>query len=70
MKAVRPDSLLPFAIAAILGFLVLGLRGGEKPEAVRVGERPVLLTSPSDHEAKAIKKSPDLHAHLEKVSQP
>ena len=27
---MKPDALLPFAIAAIMGFLVLGLRGGEK----------------------------------------
>ena len=36
MKAVKPDSLLPFAIAAILGFLVLGLKGDEREEPLKV----------------------------------
>ncbi|HEY5740926.1 MAG TPA: hypothetical protein VIS99_00175 [Terrimicrobiaceae bacterium] len=35
---MKPDSLLPFAIAAILGFLVLGLRGGEGQGNVSKGE--------------------------------
>ena len=66
MKAVTADSLLPFAIAAILGFLVLGLRG-ERSEPLRVrGPTPVLAT-PSDYEGKPEKKRPDLRAQLDQL---
>jgi hypothetical protein len=69
MKAVTVDSLLPFAIAAILGFLVLGLRG-ERSEPVRVrGPSPVLAVS-SDHEAKPEKKQPDLRAQVDQFPSP
>ena len=70
MKAVKPDSLLPFAIAAILGFLVLGLSGGEKPESSRVGEPRVVVTSPSDHDGQPVKKLADLPAKLDTLSPP
>jgi hypothetical protein len=66
MKAVTADSLLPFAIAAILGFLVLGLRG-ERSEPLRVrGPTPVLAT-PSDYEGKPEKKLLDLRAQLDQL---
>jgi hypothetical protein len=67
MKAVTADSLLPFAIAAILGFLVLGLRG-ERSEPLRVkAPSPVLAVS---SEAKPEKKQPDLRAKLEHLPAP
>ena len=63
MKAVTADSLLPFAIAAILGFLVLGLKG-ERSEPLRVTGPSLVLATPSDYEGKPEKKLPDLRAQL------
>ena len=66
MKAITADSLLPFAIAAILGFLVLGLKG-ERSESLRVrGPSPVVAT-PSDDEGKPAKKLPELRAQLDQL---
>jgi hypothetical protein len=69
MKAVTADSLLPFAIAAILGFLVLGLRG-ERSEPLRVKGRSAVLAVSSDYEAKPEKKQPDLRAQLDEFPPP
>ena len=69
MKAVKPDSLLPFAIAAILGFLVLGLRG-ERSESSRMKGPSLVLATPSDHEGKPEKKLPDLRAQLDQLPSP
>jgi hypothetical protein len=69
MKAVTADSLLPFAIAAILGFLVLGLRG-ERSEPPRTRGSSLVLATPSDYEAKPEKKLPDLRVRLDQLPSP
>ena len=69
MKAVTADSLLPFAIAAILGFLVLGLRG-ERSEPLPVKEPSTVLAVSSDYEAKPEKKQPDLRAQVDQLPSP
>ena len=69
MKAVTADSLLPFAIAAILGFLVFGLKG-ERSEPPRVTGPGLVLATPSDNEGKPKKKLPDLRAHLDQLPAP
>jgi hypothetical protein len=69
MKAIKADALLPFAIAAILGFLVLGLRG-ERSEPSRLRGPSLVLATPSDYEGKPEKKLPDLRAHLDQLPAP
>ena len=70
MKAIQPDSLLPFAIAAILGFLVLGLKS-ERSVPLQVREPSPVLVSASDYEGrKPEKKLPDLHAQLDQGPPP
>ena len=71
MKAVTADSFLPFAIAAILGFLVLGLKG-ERSEPPRVTGASLVLATPSDYESKPEKKlsDSDLRAQLDQLPSP
>ena len=69
MKALTADSLLPFAIAAILGFLVLGLRG-ERSEPLRVKAASPVLAVSSDSEAAPEKKQSQLRAKLEQFPPP
>ena len=69
MKAVTADSLLPFAIAAILGFLVLGLKR-ERSEPLRVTGPSLVLATPSDYEGKPEKKLPALRARLDQPLSP
>jgi hypothetical protein len=65
MKPLKPDSLLPFAIAAILGFLVLGLNGGDgRGSSTARGTGPS-VESDSAYKAKAPKNTPELRARLE-----
>ena len=56
MKAVTADSLLPFAIAAILGFLVLGLKGRKIRASAGYEDPAPVLATPSDYEGKPEKK--------------
>jgi hypothetical protein len=65
MKALTADALLPFAIAAILGFLVLGLKG-ERSEPLRVRGPNSVVATPSD-EGKPAKKLPELRVQLDRL---
>lgn len=65
MKPMKPDSLLPFAIAAILGFLVLGLNGGDgRGSSTARGTGPSVENDPA-YKVKAPKNMPDLRVRLE-----
>jgi len=62
---MKPDSLLPFAIAAILGFLVLGLRGGEKEvDFAKIRGRIQFVERFADYKVKAVESSPDLRVQI------
>ena len=62
---VKPDALLPFAIAAILGFLVLGLRGGEKEvDFSKIRGRIQFVDNFADYKVKAVENSPDLRVQI------
>jgi hypothetical protein len=62
---MKPDSLLPFAIAAILGFLVLGLRGGEKySDFSKIGGRVQFMDELPHDKVKAVNSSPDLRVQI------
>ena len=63
MKALTADALLPFAIAAILGFLVLGLKG-ERSEPLRVRGPSSVVAS---DEGKPAKKLPELRVQLDQL---
>jgi hypothetical protein len=62
---VKPDALLPFAIAAIMGFLVLGLRGGEKQvDFSKIRGRVQFVDNFADYKVKAVESSPDLRVQI------
>jgi hypothetical protein len=62
---VKPDALLPFAIAAIMGFLVLGLRGGEKQvDFSKIRGRVQFVDNFADYKVKAVERSPDLRVQI------
>ena len=64
---MKPDSLLPFAIAAILGFLVLGLNGGEEQvDFSKIRGRVQFVESLPDYKVKAVKEAPDLRVQIVK----
>ena len=57
---MKPDALLPFAIAAIMGFLVLGLRGGEKEvDFSKIRGRIQFVDNSGDYKVKAVESFPD-----------
>jgi hypothetical protein len=64
MNILKPDSLLPFAIAAILGFLVLGLNGGRKPDSSKVPESSEAVESIAGDKDKVVKSSRDLRVQM------
>jgi hypothetical protein len=66
MKALKPDSLLPFAIAAILGFLVLGLNGGGRPPSEAPRGPKTVETVPVD-EVKTLRGAPDLRVQMKSL---
>ena len=62
---VKPDALLPFAIAAIMGFLVLGLRGGEKEvDFSKIRGHVQFVDNSADYKVKAVESSPDLRVQI------
>ena len=62
---MKPDALLPFAIAAIMGFLVLGLRGGEKEvDFSKIRGRIQFVDNSGDYKVKAVESSPDLRVQI------
>jgi hypothetical protein len=70
MKPIKPDSLLPFAIAAILGFLVLGLNGGERDRSAKAREPIPIVEDVRVDGAKTAGRSPDLRVRLEALPSP
>ena len=63
--SMKPDALLPFAIAAIMGFLVLGLRGGEKDvDFSKIRGRIQFVDNFADYKVKAVESSPDLRVQI------
>ena len=65
MKPMKPDSLLPFAIAAILGFLVLGLNGGERQSSSKIREPSPPVESVRVDNQETPKSSPDLRVEMD-----
>ena len=64
---MKPDALLPFAIAAIMGFLALGLRGGQKDvDFSKIRGRVQFVESFADYKVKAVEDSPDLRVQIVK----
>jgi hypothetical protein len=62
---VKPDALLPFAIAAVMGLLVLGLRGGEKElDFSKIRGRVQFVDNFADYKVKAVESSPDLRVQI------
>jgi hypothetical protein len=62
---VKPDALLPFAIAAIMGFVVLGLRGGEKDvDFSKIRGRIQFVDDSADYKVKTVDSSPDLRVQI------
>jgi hypothetical protein len=62
---MKPDALLPFAIAAIMGFLALGLRGGQKDiDFSKIRGRIQFVESFGDYKVKAVEDSPDLRVQI------
>jgi hypothetical protein len=70
MKPIKPDALLPFAIAAILGFLVLGLNGGEREHSAKPRE-PIPAVERADIDsAKTARHSSELRVRLDAPPSP
>jgi hypothetical protein len=62
---VKPDAVLPFAIAAIIGFLVLGLRSGEKEvDFSKIRGHVQFVDNSADYKVKAVESSPDLRVQI------
>jgi hypothetical protein len=62
---VKPDALLPFAIAAIMGFLALGLRGGQREiDFSKIHGRVQFVENFADYKVKAVEGSPDLKVQI------
>jgi hypothetical protein len=62
---VKPDAILPFAIAAIMGFLALGLRGGQRDvDFSKIRGRIQFVESFADYKVKAVEDSPDLRVQI------
>jgi hypothetical protein len=70
MKPIKPDALLPFAIAAILGFLVLGLNGGERDRSAKAREPTPTVEGVRVDSAKTAQRSPELRMHLNALPSP
>jgi hypothetical protein len=65
---MKPDALLPFAIAAIMGFLALGLRGGQKDiDFSKIRGRIQFVESFGDYKVKAVEDSPDLRCRSSRM---
>ncbi len=70
MKPIKPDALLPFAIAAILGFLVLGLNGGERDRSAKARE-PIPTVADVDVDgAKTVGRSPEPRVRIDALPSP
>jgi hypothetical protein len=62
---MRPDALLPFAIAAVMGFLALGLRGGQKEvDFSKIRGRIQFVENFADYDVKVVEDSPDLRVQM------
>ncbi|MGA7216232.1 MAG: hypothetical protein WBX20_18675 [Terrimicrobiaceae bacterium] len=62
---MKPDALLPFAIAAIMGFLALGLRGGQREiDFSKIRGRIQFVENFADYKVKAVEGSPDLKVQI------
>jgi hypothetical protein len=61
---VKPDALLPFAIAAIMGFLVLGLRGEKELDFSKIRGQVQFVDNFADYKVKAVESSPDLRVKI------
>ena len=70
MKPIKPDALLPFAIAAILGFLVLGLNGGERERSAKTGEPIPTVERVRVDSAKTAGRSHEMRVRLDALPSP
>ena len=62
---MKPDALLPFAIAAIMGLLALGVRGGQqRPDFSKVHGRIQFVETLPDYKVKAVEDSADLRVQI------
>jgi hypothetical protein len=62
---MKPDALLPFAIAATVGFLALGIRGGQKEvDFSKMHGRIQFVEEFADYDVKAVENSPDLRVQI------
>jgi hypothetical protein len=59
------NALLPFAIAAIMGFLAFGLRGGQKEvDFSKIRGRIQFVENFADYKVRAVEDSPDLRVQI------
>ena len=62
---MKPDALLPFAIAATVGFLALGVRGGQKEvDFSKIHGRVQFVEEFADYDVKVVENSPDLRVQI------
>ena len=65
MHLMKPDAPLPFAIAAIMGFIALGTQGGQKDlDFSKTRGRIQFAESFRDYPVKAVWTSPDLRVQI------
>ena len=65
MHLMKPEAPLPFAIAAIMGFIALGTQGGQKDlDFSKTRGRIQFAESFPDYPVKAVQNSPDLRVQI------